>query len=58
MDNIIIHRPSKAKTTTTDGLTVEHIFPCDMCSEVARHTSPDDGARLCDICWEIEQDVL
>lgn len=51
---------SNVAVTENEGLTVHHLHQCDMpeCDGVARHVSPDDGVHLCDVCWEIEQDIL
>lgn len=57
---IIIERPtSDTEVTEHSGLIVQHLHPCEMmeCDGVARHVA-DDGTRMCDICWEIECDVL
>jgi len=55
--------PITETTTHTVGATklvIQHTFECELeeCTEVARHVSKIDGARICDICEEIEYDQL
>ena len=57
---ITVTRPtSDTEVTTHDGLTVQHLHQCEMmyCDGAARHVA-DDGVKMCDVCWEIECDVL
>lgn len=59
---VTVTKPAKGLNPTTNhgALSVTHVFQCELeeCTETARHISEIDGARICDICKEIEDDHL
>lgn len=66
MRNLNIPRPEVGLSPLTIHvlgeivLHVNHSFECETweCTGTADHVSKADGARLCAICKEIEEDVL